>query len=376
MIRAALIFLQSGEKHMRRIKLGLLGAGLAWERLHRPALARLADKYEVVAVCDRNIAKARSQATALGLPQDRAFYEAERLLAETDLDAVDLMVPIGENYELAKTVLKKGKHLVAEKPFAATPDHAKELARLARRHGLVTLVAENERYDSENKIIKDLIATRRVGNVAYFVDNHVAEIPQDMLGDTFAAKEWRQHPDYPGGLFLDAAVHHMARQRFLFGDVGKIFATGRHSDVEYCPYSCVNALLTFENDVVGHYAYFNIAQETQAPLVGLRVFGTQGEIYLEDKGCGFVNLSLKDGSREAIPYTPGEGYYNELLNFYNALTAGEEIVSSPEKELGDIHVIFDILKSIANDSALQASNNYPKAAAAAASARRRLKKAV
>jgi predicted dehydrogenase len=56
-------------------------------------------------------------------------------------------------------------------------------------------------------------------------------------------------------------------------------------------------------------------------------------------------VSYKDGYHEAIPYTPQQGYYHELCNFYNALRHGEAIQSTPEKALGDIEVIFALLKS-------------------------------
>ena len=39
---------------MKKIRLGVIGTGMAWERLHWPALQELSDKYEVVALCNLN----------------------------------------------------------------------------------------------------------------------------------------------------------------------------------------------------------------------------------------------------------------------------------------------------------------------------------
>jgi predicted dehydrogenase len=328
---------------MSKIRLGVIGAGMAWERLHLPALERLGDKFKVVAVCDRDLGRAKRAADRLGLPSNRVYGEYNEMLSAPEIEAVNLMVPITENYEAAKAVISSKKHLIAEKPFAATVKGAKELAAAAKKAKLKVLVAENNRYDEASVIIKSIINEGRIGNVIYFIDNTVTEFQKEMLGDTFQSAEWRRHADFRGGVFMDSAIHNIARQRFLFGDVQCVHAVGRSVDADFAPYSCLNALLKYDKHVSGHFAYCVISRETQAPLVGLRIYGTNGEVYLEDKDCGFVNVSYKEKPHEVIPYTPGEGYYHELNNFYEAVANGGEIVSTPQKAVGDIQTIHEML---------------------------------
>lgn len=365
---------------MSKIKLGIIGTGLAWERLHYPAIKRLYDKFEIKAICDSDLNKAKKAANEINLSegigndnivsriigndakmsQVMVYDDYQVMLNEADIEAVDLMVPISENFEVAKAVINSKKSLIAEKPFAASVESAKKLITLANKNKSKILVAENIRYDEENVLIKSLIEENKIGDVIYFIDNNVTEFQKDMLKDTFASTEWRQHPSFKGGVFLDSAIHHIARHRFLFGNVVNVYASGRPSDVSFSPYSCINVHLTFQNHITGHYSFYMTGKETQAPLVGMRIFGTEGEIYLEEKNCGFVNISYKNGSHEAIPYKPSEGYYQELNNFYDAIRDDKEIVSTPEKELGDIQVIFDILDSIEEGRAVKSSNNYKK----------------
>lgn len=220
---------------MEKLKLGIIGAGYAFEQLHLPNLQRLSDKFEIKAICDRNAEKAKKAAEKLGLGTDGIFTDYEDMLENVDIEAVDLMVPIQENFEVAKSVINAKKHLIAEKPFAATVKGAKELIKLANTKDVKVLVAENFRYAEENKIIQNIIETKRIGNVVYFIDVNNKEFQKEMLEDNFSATEWRQHPDFKGGIFLDSGVHNIARMRFLFGDVDKIFATGRPSEVDFCP---------------------------------------------------------------------------------------------------------------------------------------------
>lgn len=329
-----------------KIRLGVIGTGMAWERLHWPALSRLTDKYEVRAVCNKTVEKAQSFAGSISLPLDRVYSDYRQMLMRDELDAVDALVPISENFEVARDVLNSGKHLIAEKPFASSPEAAKELIALKNGKGLTVLVAENFLYDEENRIIKALISDGALGEAVSFIHVTGAGFEKEREGDTFAAKEWRQHPAFEGGIFLDGGIHDIARMRFLFGDAEAVCAAGRPHDRDYCPYMAISALLRFKNGVSGQYVFFSSASELMKPPVGLRVYCTNGEIYLESKECGKVQVIYKDGRAEERAFTPAQGYYNELLNFWGALKNGDAIVSTPEKELGDIGLISAILRSV------------------------------
>lgn len=329
----------------KKIRLGVIGIGLAWDRLHWPALQTLGDKYEIVAVSNKTIEKAQGFAASIALPEDRVYADYRPMLQRDDIDAVDVLVPISENFEVARDVLFAGKHLIAEKPFAGSPEAAEELIKLKNQRKCTVLVAENFRYDEENTIIKSLLTDGSLGEAVSFVQVNCADFEKQQTGDTFAAKEWRQHPDFEGGIFLDGGIHDMARLRFLFGEVQSVFAAGKPHEKEYCPYDTVGALLRFRNGVIGQYAYGSSRSERTKPPVGLRIFCTKGEIYLESKECGKVCIVREDGSTEERAFTPGQGYRQELLNFWGALVNDDAIVSTPEKELGDIKLIYAILRS-------------------------------
>jgi len=331
---------------MRKIRLAVIGTGLAWERLHWPAIMELKDKYEIVALCNRTRSDAEKFADSIGLDRSNVYDDYNEMLRRNDIDAVDVLVPIQENFEAAAAVLRAGKNLIAEKPLAATMEGANELIRLHKESSALVLVAENYRYNDEINIIKDMVYQGRIGEVVYFIRNNVVDFKSEMKKDTFASTEWRQYPDFPGGAFLDAALHDIAAMRHIFGPVDSVYANGRPQDEPYSPYMSYNCQILFKNRVVGQYNYFCDGKETQKPPIGLRIFGTRGEIYLEDKNTGRILVSYRDGNFEEISFLPGRGYYNELLNFYNAFIGQGQILVTPEVEAGDMKMIFDIIKSI------------------------------
>ena len=162
------------------VKIGIIGLGKAWERLYAPAFARLTDKFQITAVCTRNFERANAVVHSLGLSDNAAYCDYRYMLQNADIEAVATMVPIIENYECARAVIKSGRHLIAEKPFASSVRAAKELVRLRDRYGVRVMVAENFRYDEENVLIKSLLTQNKIGRVVYFIDNYIKDFRAEM----------------------------------------------------------------------------------------------------------------------------------------------------------------------------------------------------
>lgn len=337
---------------MDRIRLGVIGTGFAWERLHWPALQELSAEYEIVAVCDRIRDKALSWARRIGLGDHAVYDDYQQMIQRTDMDAVDILVPIELNYEVAYRAAEAGKAIILEKPLAPTRDQAREAVKLPRQYGVPVMVAENFRYSEEYNIIRDLVRQKRIGEPIYAIHHNASCFPCSMMKDTFAATEWRQHPDYPGGDFLDAALHDLAGLRHVFGAIDRLHALGHPQKNDYSPYLSYHVNIHFDNGVIGQYTFFTGGKELQRPLVGLRIVGTQGQIYLEEKSCGVINLFLP-GAHEMIPFRPGRGYYNELLNFAKAFHHQEPIAVPPEMEYGDAHTVFAVLDSLKDGSVVE-----------------------
>ncbi|MCL2521892.1 MAG: Gfo/Idh/MocA family oxidoreductase [Erysipelotrichales bacterium] len=324
-----------------RIKLGVIGTGMAWHRLHLPALKRLSAKYEIVALCDIDEEKVKAAAQKLNISKEDTYTDYLDLLKREDIDTIDLLVPIKENYPIARDILISGKNLIAEKPFAAMPDEAEELITIKDERKLKVMVAENLRYEECYKIIKEIIYSKRLGEVNYFILHTGADFEADVKGDTFAKREWRQRPEFPGGIFLDGGIHDMALLRFLFGDMTDLSAKAIKQAKSYCEYQSIHCLLEFNNQVSGHYTYCSDSKEFNKNLIGLRIFFRDGELYLASKDSGKIELYFKNGKKTKIKFRPEQGYYNELLNY-----AEGDIVSTPEKEIGDIKLIHAILNKL------------------------------
>lgn len=346
---------------MKSLNVGIIGVGMAFERLHYPAYQQLADRYKIVALCDLDKAKAQKWAMQLNLDQSCIYTDFKEMLSRDDLDVIDIMVPIGKNFtvteEVAKRLAGQRKGIICEKPLAPTLEQAQAARDLARKYNIPIMIAENFRYNQEIDMIRDMIRLKRIGEVIYFMQNRVVDFPSDMLQNKFPAKEWRQHPDFLGGAFTDTGVHDLAGLRHIFGPIDKLQAFGRPQTADFSPYSVLNVNLLFKSGITGQFSFFCAGKEMQHPLIGLRIFGTQGMIYLEERDCGTINLAFSDGRSEQIPYEVQKGYYNELINFHNAITGKEPISVPPELEYGDLKTVQDILKSIQEGKIVSVDEN-------------------
>ena len=334
---------------MRQLGVGVIGTGMAFERLHLPAYRSLAAQYRIAALCNEDVDEARAWATRLGLPQDSVEEDPGQLARRDDVDVIDIMVPIPDNFRMtqriAEVVAHSDKGVICEKPLAANRKEANAARKLPQKYGIPIMIAENVHFDEETNRLRQMVAEKWVGDPVHFIQNRVLDMPHKMRRDTFESAEWRQHPDFRGGVILDTGVHDIAALHHIFGPVSEVHAYGVPQDDDFAPYAVLQASLRFAGGVIGQYTFYAAGGEPQRPLVGLRVFGTAGMLYLEERDCGIVNVFHDDHRSEQVPYTPGQGYRRELLNFHDHLTTGAPLQVPPETEFGDTSVLLAMLRS-------------------------------
>jgi predicted dehydrogenase len=331
---------------MKKLRMGIIGMGMAFERLHYPAYQKLTDQFEIGAICDSDFQKAENWRSTLGLNPEDIYSDFHEMIKRDDLNAFDIMVPIELNYKVTEEVAKAGKPIICEKPLAPTKKQAMAAKVLPKKYDVPIMIAENYRYNDEINIIRDLVRNKDIGDVFYLIQNRVVNFPHDMLKNKFPAKEWRQYPEFPGGVFYDTGVHDIGALQHIFGAIDSVHAFGVKQEEEFSPYSVIQANLLFKSGITGQFTFFGAGKEMQRPFVGLRIFGNMGMIYLEDRDCGTVNVAYNDGNSKQIPYQPQMGFYHELMNFYKAAVGEEPISVTAEIEYGDAMVVFAILESL------------------------------
>ena len=92
----------------------------------------------------------------------------EDLLSDPTLDAIVIATPTSSHFHLAESALKAGKHVLVEKPMAATAKEAKKLVLLAKKRNLQLLVDHTFAYTPSVSYIENLVQTKKLGDLLYF----------------------------------------------------------------------------------------------------------------------------------------------------------------------------------------------------------------
>lgn len=80
---------------------------------------------------------------AKDFPGVRTWRSSEEMLQDEQVDVVVVTTIPGSHFDLAKTALEKGKHVVVEKPFVPRWREAEELRKVAERVGRLCTVFQN-----------------------------------------------------------------------------------------------------------------------------------------------------------------------------------------------------------------------------------------
>jgi len=145
------------------VRVGLIGAGGRWgPGAHVPALKGVSET-ELYAVCTAHAETARAAADKFGVT--RAYGSDKALNADAGVEAVAVAVRVPAHYELCKNAIEAGKHVFCEWPLGANTKEAEELAALARKKNLRTMVGLQRRASRAYLYMRELIQEGYVGQV-------------------------------------------------------------------------------------------------------------------------------------------------------------------------------------------------------------------
>ncbi|WP_052336291.1 Gfo/Idh/MocA family protein [Nocardioides alkalitolerans] len=144
----------------------VVGAGYWGPNLARNFAA--SDDWDLRAVCDLDLARARSVADRHAGAE--ASDDLTAVLARDDVDAVAIATPARTHLGVAGQALARGKHVLVEKPLAHSGDAGRAMVSLAAEHGLVLMADHTYCYTPAVLKMRELIADGALGDIL-FVDS-------------------------------------------------------------------------------------------------------------------------------------------------------------------------------------------------------------
>jgi len=326
---------------MDKIRLGVIGPGIIWERVHKNELKRLANKFEIVAFCGRSDkSKNTAEREYPGVPFYRDYKEMVR---EPFIDAVIVLTPILMNPIVAGEALDAGKDVFVEKPMATNVSDAAELIRKEKDSGKHIYTLEQFVYRKCTDELLKVIDSGKLGEILVYeraLHDYIGyEKDRDL---NYGNTDWRINARYPLGMLMDGGIHEIAMLTKIFGKPLTTFAYGaRHREYSYGDYDYEIISFEYEKNLMGAFSSSYYLNGNHNYLV---IRGTGGLAYYE--GGLEIKVEENNGNKEIIRLKDESPYDLMWDDFARCLEKGEIPYYTSEKALHDLEILEAISKSL------------------------------
>ncbi|MBI3973167.1 MAG: Gfo/Idh/MocA family oxidoreductase [Chloroflexi bacterium] len=223
------------------INAAFIGAGNV-ARAHLSAL-RECDAVHACGIFDLDRARAEERAIEFGVP--RVYGSWRELLDDPDVDVAGVLLPHDLHRQYTVEALDAGKHVVCEKPMAATLEECDAMLAAAHRTGRRLFPVQNRLYHPAYEKMGELVRQNAIGAV-FLAQTNGFEGPR-----TVSVRPWLGTERRGGGVLMAQAVHPAYALRWLLGDVAQVSCTfGRRKVVEMVAEDTAIVTLAFESGTV------------------------------------------------------------------------------------------------------------------------------
>jgi predicted dehydrogenase len=319
---------------MRKLRLGIIGTGIAANDLYFPWLEKLRSRIEIVAVANRRRSKAVLFAKRARV--ERVHESGEALLRDPGVEAVLLSLPIHLNARWVMKALRARKHVICEKPIAASVEEGRRLVRDARGFEQKFLVAENYFFTPHIEKARGWVKQGALGNVRLVEASQLFLTTSD---NKYAKTSWRKRPKHLGGFVADAGVHLANIVRETFGMPRNVRNLTALANPALVPLDTAVATFALENGALGVWkSCFSVRTSGESPM--LRVYGSRANLDVY-----FARSVLTPHGRKPVTVTSKEnGFYHELLHFADAVVRGKKLRFSPGAALADLELVARVVR--------------------------------
>ncbi len=255
---------------MKKIKIGIIGAGKIAERLHLPSYKET-KKAEVIAICDIIKKKAERLAKMFNIP--KVYTDYKKMIKEADIDAVSVCTPNYLHCPITVFAAQKKKHVLVEKPMALSIREMKKMINVCKKNKVILMVEQTQRFDPAHEVFRDLVQSGVLGKIVAVRGKLGHSGPEFWSDDSpwfFNRKK------SGGGVTMDVGIHILDLIRFVTEkDVDTVAATMNNLVKKKIKLEDnVEAVLKFKDGTMG---VFETSWSTSPYEVTVQVYGEKGK---------------------------------------------------------------------------------------------------
>ncbi|MCU0362796.1 MAG: Gfo/Idh/MocA family oxidoreductase [Bacteroidales bacterium] len=324
---------------MDKLKFALAGCGRIAER-HAEHIARSGI---LTAVCDIDYHKAQRLAEKYGA---RAWSTLDELLQnEKDIDVMSVCTPNGNHAEHSIKALRRGIHVLCEKPMAISVFDCGEMIKEAERANRRLFIVKQNRYNPPVRAVKELIDNKILGTIQSVQLNCF----WNRNSEYYSSSDWKGTIKLDGGTLYTQFSHFIDLLYWFFGDVKSVQAMTRnymHGGIIEFEDSGV-AILEFFSGVIGTIN-FNVNSYSRNMEGSLTVFAESGTVKI---GGQYLNeLEYQDIKDYLIPDLPAGNPANSYGQYTGSMSNHDKVYENVVEVLNNSGIIaangFEGLKTV------------------------------
>lgn len=378
----------------RTVRIAVVGAGQAGQAhafgfRNATMTDRLAGvKVELAALVDPNTELAEKIARRYGF--EKVASDVQEVIDDPTIDVVSVALPSFLSLPVVGSLLKAGKHVLAEKPLGRNGAEAEELAKIAKESGKVAAVDFSYRRIPAVEQLREAVLAGKIGT-PYFARGHFFA---DYALDPSQPMAWRYDQEASGGgVILDMATHTIDALEYVLGPVSEVssaafdtvvterpMADGQTAHVTNDDTTLIN--LRFDNGTLASVFASRVAAGAAIDL-GFEIYGSEGHVKFSFLNMNEWTLYENNAGEKAfnaprviqpgteaphfIDTAPmaargnatgwGEAFIAQMQNFLVAVTKGEPIDTSFDIAANTMKVVDAAFESASTGSAIKLPSN-------------------
>ncbi len=340
----------------RRLRGICLGAGY-FSRFQYEAWARIPE-VEIVAVVNRDLAKARAAAQQHGIARATAWSELAAVLDAERPDFVDIITPPETHLEAVRLAAERGIAIICQKPLAPTWDESVAVVEAARRAGVRFMVHENFRWQPWYREMRQLLDAGTLGEL--FSINIRMRMGDGWQEDAYLARQ-PFFRTYPRLFVYETGVHFLDTFRYLGGEIASVYSRLQKRNAAIKGEDAAQIVCGFAS---GATAMLDASRYNEADTdnprytFGLvRVDGSKGHVELDLEGNLTLKLLGQPSRRIDYPH-PREGFAGDCVyalqrHFVDRMRDGAPFENTGEDYLKSTALVEACYRSHASGQVVQ-----------------------
>ncbi|MDQ8192942.1 Gfo/Idh/MocA family oxidoreductase [Coraliomargarita sp. SDUM461004] len=335
------------------IKVGIIGFGFMGN-MHAQAYHALADVH-ITAIADIATQHAQEKVAQLGF-EIPVFTDLTTLLAESDVDIIDICGPTDQHLELATQAIQAGKHLFIEKPLALTLEDCQAIQSATDAAGVFAQVGHCIRFWPEYMKLKQIVDSGTHGPLKSL--SLTRRSPRPGGGNPL---HWVNQVERCGGAVVDLHVHDTDFINHLLGMPQSVYSRTTEGssgpDHIFSHYHYEHTTVQAEGgwDYPGNYGFSMSFEAIFEDACIQYNSASNTPLLLTTRGCApvAIELDVTDTPTEAT-HSEGNisslgGYFNEINYFINCVKNKQAPeIATLKQASNSIRILLAELKSAKN----------------------------